>query len=222
MSSVAPATGRTGAAQIMKILLADDHQIVREGLKVALAKLAGCVEIFEAACIEEVLSQISAIDDLDLIILDLRMPGMHGLAGLEQVRGTRPEVPVAILSASVDRRDIEEALALGASGYIPKSLTLQQTVAALEHILAGGSYSPAPPAADQELGESLTQFANLSPRERHVLALLAEGCSNKEIARRLALQEVTVKAHLRQVFRKLSVSNRTQAVKLVLERGRNP
>jgi DNA-binding NarL/FixJ family response regulator len=151
------------------------------------------------------------------------MPGMGNWSGLDQVRASRPEVPVAIISASRERHDILEALARGAGGYIPKSLSMMETIAALREILRGGIFDPTPGQADQGV-PSLPpddRFDELSPRERHVLALLSDGCSNKEIARRLSLQEVTVKAHLKQVFRKLGVTNRTQAVKLVLRAGWN-
>ncbi len=207
----------------MKILLADDHQLVREGLKVTLRLLEQDSEVIEAASIEEVLCLIEAHDDLGLAILDLRMPGMGNWSGLDRVRARRPEVPVVIISASQERRDVAEALARGACGYIPKSLSVGETIAALKRILAGDIFDPRSGERDTLVPELPAdgRFEGLSPRERHVLALLSEGCSNKEIARRLTLQEVTVKAHLKQVFRKLDVTNRTQAVKLVLQAGWN-
>jgi DNA-binding NarL/FixJ family response regulator len=145
---------------------------------------------------------------------------MKGFNGLERVRAGWPEVPVVILSASSDGRDIEDALEHGAAGYIPKSLTVEATFAALQQVLRGELFDPRRRAETAER-DAKAEFAELSPRERCVLGYLAQGRSNKDIARRLDLQEVTVKAHLRQVFRKLGVANRTQAVKRVLQAGWN-
>lgn len=207
----------------MKVLLADDHPLVREGLKATLRLLDPDLEVIEAANLEQALAEISRHGDLGLAILDLRMPGMGNGAGLERVRAARPDLPAVIVSASQDERDIAQALGRGASGYIPKSLSSGDTIAALRRILAGDVFDPragTPSLLTPELAPE-GRFEDLSPRERHVLALLSEGCSNKEIARRLSLQEVTVKAHLKQVFRKLDVTSRTQAVKLVLQSAWN-
>ena len=203
----------------MKVLLADDYHLVREGLKTTLKNLAADIEIAEAGNFNDIIAGLSVDPDINLLILDLRIPGMDGVAGLAQIRSRFPAVPVVILSASNSPRDVTAAFAQGVVGYIAKSLPVPQTVAALRQVLRGEIYrpGPVPDTADNLPGDP--RFQELSPRERHVLSLLCEGCSNKEIARHLELQEVTVKAHLRQVFRKLGVSNRTQAVKLVLQAG---
>jgi DNA-binding NarL/FixJ family response regulator len=204
----------------MKILLADDHQLVRQGLRTTMERLSAQVELLEAESLDQVISELHSHGAIDLIMLDLRMPGMKGFNGLERVRAGWPEVPVVILSASSDGRDIEDALEHGAAGYIPKSLTVEATFAALQQVLRGELFDPRRRAETAER-DAKAEFAELSPRERCVLGYLAQGRSNKDIARRLDLQEVTVKAHLRQVFRKLGVANRTQAVKRVLQAGWN-
>lgn len=203
----------------MKILLADDHQLVRHGLRNMLDRLAERVELLEAGSVDEVLAILSKDTSVDLVMLDLRMPGMDGFNGIDRVRAARPDAPVVILSASEQRYDIEESLRRGAAGYIPKSLTANETLDALGQVMRGDIFDPR--GRPSRGAKPEPHFNELSPQERRVLALLAEGCQNKEIARRLKLQEVTVKAHLRQVFRKLHVANRTQAVKLVLQSGRN-
>jgi DNA-binding NarL/FixJ family response regulator len=159
---------------------------------------------------------------VDLVILDLGMPGMNGLAGLDAARRHFGEVPVVVISGSTARDDVVGALERGAAGYIPKTLSSDAMLKALELVISGESYLPAillkPDAG--EAGESAAAgFSALTAREREVLELLTEGLSNRQIAERLAVQEVTVKAHLQPVYRKLGVANRTQAVTLALSAG---
>ena len=203
----------------MKVLLADDHHLVREGLKTTLRQLSSDIEIIEAATFSEIIAALAPGPDLALLLLDPSMPGMDGTNGLDQIRADHPAVPIVILSASTSPRDIAAAFNKGVVGYIPKSLSVAQTLGALQQVLVGKIFRPGPGPETAAALPNDQRFRELSPRERDVLLLLCEGCPNKEIARRLMLQEVTVKAHLRQVFRKLDVSNRTQAVKLVLQAG---
>jgi two-component system, NarL family, nitrate/nitrite response regulator NarL len=197
------------------VYVVDDDPAMRSSLRWLIESVGLTVRTYASA--QEFLRAYQPSDP-GCLVLDLRMPGMRGFDGLERVRAGWPEVPVVILSASSDKRDIEDALERGAAGYIPKSLTVAETFAALHQVLRGELFDPRVPARTREQASEVDS-AGLSPRERCVLGYLAQGCSNKDIARRLDLQEVTIKAHLRQVFRKLGVANRTQAVKRVLQAG---
>ncbi len=169
---------------------------------------------------------------LDLIILDLMMPGMNGLAGLRRMLKRKPNVPVVILSGSTRQQDIVGALELGAKGFVPKTISGKAMLSALRMILAGETYVPsavlrAVPAEDDrdDLRGDLVGGAEdgstqkLTRRQQQVLDLLVRGHTNKKIAMELNLKEITVKIHLQSVFRKFGVSNRTQAVALALQRG---
>ena len=156
---------------------------------------------------------------------------MNGFAGLELMRARFPKVPAVILSGSVRRGDVLTALAAGAAGYIPKTLSGKAMFSALQLILAGEVYVPSivlpdsdsmPVQPDADKGAPATvdnPLSKLTPRERDALALLTQGYSNKEIARRLEIEEITVKVHLSGVYRKLRATNRTQAVKIAMQLG---
>lgn len=201
-----------------RILLADDHPLFRQALQTAIHHAVGSAEIVEAGTLEEARQQAESCS-LDLILLDLNMPGSRGLAGLVMLRGLFPEVAVAIVSANEDVELMERALAYGAAGYIPKSVNADQLTEALRCILGCSTWLP-PQARrqsrvtspDQELIERLNQ---LSPQQFKVLHLLAEGFLNKQIAHRLGITEPTVKTHVTAILRKLGVRNRTQAVLLI-------
>jgi two-component system, NarL family, nitrate/nitrite response regulator NarL len=166
-----------------------------------------------------VLELVGTAERLDLILLDLRMPGMNGFAGLQAVRQKRPEVPVAILSGQIDPQTIREALQAGAAGYLPKTMRAAGMLHALRLILDGERYVPESALSTAAAAGGETSGADLSKRERDVIKLLLLGHTNKEIARDLQVEEVTVALHLRSIYRKLAVRNRTQAVRLLLERG---
>ena len=214
----------------MQILLADDHRLVRDGLKVFLERLASEVDVVEAATFDEALSEATGASKLDLIILDLAMPGMNGLAGLEVMRARFPGVPVVILSGTLQRSEVINALERGADGYIPKTLSGKAMINALRLVISGEKYVPSIIFSDGDAAQASGRGNNvvfsgdsplqrLTPRERDVLGLLTKGHPNKEIARALGLKEVTVKVHLKGVFRKLGAANRTQAVKIAMQLG---
>lgn len=215
----------------MQILLADDHRLVREGVTFFLERLESDVHVVEAETFDEALSQASEADDLQLIILDLAMPGMNGLTGLEVMRSRFPEVPVVILSGTYHRSEVMNALDRGAHGYIPKTLSGKAMINALKLVVSGEKYIPSIIFSDAQAGSADSRglvggtfsgdspLQRLTPRERDVLALLSKGHANKEIARQLGLKEVTVKVHLKGVFRKLGAANRTQAVKIAMQLG---
>jgi DNA-binding NarL/FixJ family response regulator len=207
----------------MDILLADDHNLVREGLKPFLERLADDVTVIEAATLDEALDAARLAPSLGLIILDLMMPGMDGLAGLKTIQAEFPDIPTVILSGHVSRADVMAAVDAGAAGYIPKTISGTALISALRLVLDGDTYLPTAVLNDngpaQAPAESASVFESLSAREREVLGHLVEGQTNKEIARALDLQEITVKVHVRNVYRKIGAANRAQAVKIALESG---
>jgi DNA-binding NarL/FixJ family response regulator len=201
----------------VKILIADDHALFRDGLRYMLAGLADEVTILEAKDSTEALATVGATPDLDLVLLDLAMPGMDGLAGLRALRGRRPALPVVILSASEEPVDVRRAIESGAMGFIPKASSSAVMLGALRLVLSGGVYVP--PAYLERSRAGTTPITapsadtlGLTPRQHDVLRLLGQGQSNKEIARVLGLAEGTVKLHISAILRALGVSNRTRAV----------
>lgn len=198
----------------MKCLIADDHQMVRLALKVALEPLGADATFVEAANAEEAIAAAGAHDDIDLVLIDVSMPGMGGLEGVKRLRAAHPALPVVVCTALEDGTLVKELLGLGVAGFLPKSDSTQVILEAVRLVLAGGTYVPprllaaasAPPSAAAIALDSLT------PRQRDVLRLLAQGKPNKVIARELDISEATVKVHLLSVFRALGARNRTEAV----------
>jgi DNA-binding NarL/FixJ family response regulator len=203
------------------VLIADDHPMVRRALAETVAEvMAGPVEVAEAGSFADV-SETLARRTVDLLLLDLSMPGMNGFAGLASLRAAFPAIPVIMVSATEDPGVIHQAMELGASGYLPKSTTLADIGDAIESVLGGGVWFPdaagdpgAAPAADLA-----RRVAELTPQQLRVLLLLGDGKLSKQIAWEMAITEATVKAHLSQIFRKLGVQSRTQAVIAVRQLG---
>jgi DNA-binding NarL/FixJ family response regulator len=200
----------------MKILIADDHPLFREGLRHLLVELDWSVDVLEAWDYPGLRALLEAHADADLAIMDLDMPGAKDQAGLEGLLALYPTLPVVVLSASEQLDDMQRALDAGAMGYLPKSTPPEVLLCALRLVLSGGIYVP--PALVRG-GGARAAFDTLSARQREVLEHLVLGHSNKEIARELGMSEATVKAHLTAIFRTLNVSNRTQAVRVARERG---
>lgn len=210
----------------MRVLLADDHNLVRDALKNYIERLEPSVEILTAESLDDALAVAERSQPLDLVILDLKMPGMLGLDGLKEMRTRLPGLPVVIMSGGASQEDVRTALDMGARGYLPKTLSGPALVSAIKLILAGerfvpfDAFSPSPEAVPfprvAEAAAALTQ------REREVLDYLKDGLSNKEIARALDLQEVTIKLHIRGICRKLGAKNRTQAALRAQELRRSP
>ncbi len=205
------------------IVLADDHALIRRGFRDCIALMEGTPEVVETDSFDATVTVLEQGVAVDLVILDLYMPGTDGLRGLEMLRRRWPAIPTAIMSGSIARDDIMSALARGAAGFIPKTLGISEIQGAIHLMLSGGRYLP-PPLLDWVSAPSPTAAAqpavpavtNLTRREAEVWGLLKDGASNKEIGRSLSLQEVTVKLHVRSLLRKLGVSNRTQAAALFL------
>jgi len=210
----------------MKILVVDDHALIREALKQLLQQLCEKLIVLEAANCEDALNLAAQNPDIGLILLDIQMPGKSGLDGLTEFREKYSNIPIVVLSASEDRRDVMRALDNGAMGFIPKSHHSKVMLDALRAILAGGVYLP-PEIMSQTTDNSRTSaiaaahrgFDPVSPaeigltdRQADVLALLVQGKPNKLICRELGLAEGTVKIHVTAILRALGVANRTQAV----------
>ena len=222
----------------MKLLLADDHNLFRDALVEYIGRAEPDAAVRLAGSMNEVMALMQKDPDIDLVLLDLYMPGMNGLKGLEILRRAHPGVPVALLSGLAEKEDVERALALGAAGYFPKTLSGKAMMEGIRQILDGKTYVARDDGTNEIMpshygdvsrGNGLDRLANaggndnnnnirLTPREREVLAFLLRGESNKEIARALDLQVVTVKLHVRGICRKLGARNRTQAALIARER----
>lgn len=206
----------------MRILLADDHPLFREGVKPVLEKLDPDVEILEAVDFPSAFETMHRAGEVDLVLMDLYMPGMAGVEGVTRFRATFPEVPVVVLSASEQIEDIQRLLAAGALGYITKSTPSDAILDALRRVLAGGVYVP-PALLDTPEGALppplSSRYPALSYRQIQVLRELAKGQSNKQIGYALDVTEGTVKLHMAAIFRILKVNNRTEAVLVAQKMG---
>tara|TARA_B110000305_G_C19449453_1_gene646932 strand:- start:220 stop:909 length:690 start_codon:yes stop_codon:yes gene_type:complete len=203
----------------VRILLADDHALFRSGMKYVLAGLDGDVEIIEGSSYADAVKIAAENKDLDIALVDLSMPGLDNFNGLRRLREELGDVPIVVVSALDRGTEIRQAMECGISGYIPKTLESSIVLCALKLVFSGGVYLP--PALldkDRSRGDADSieanggEVARLTPRQSDVLALVARGLSNKEIARDLELAEGTVKLHVTALLKVLGVNNRTQAV----------
>jgi DNA-binding NarL/FixJ family response regulator len=201
-----------------RLLIADDHPLFRAALRGAAIDAVAELSVLEAESLDGVLAALEANRDIDLVLLDLHMPGNHGLAGLAAIRAQYPEVAVVVVSANDDPRVVRRALDHGAAGYLPKSSGLDELRDAIRSVLACEQWLPsslrasvARAQSSQHDAELAARLASLSPQQFRVLTLVAEGLLNKQIADRLDVQERTVKAHLTAIFERMGVRNRTQA-----------
>ena len=200
----------------MRLLLGDDHELVRETIAAFLTR-EGDIDVRTASDLGSAVESIRADPALDLVLLDFSMPGMRGLAGLAEVRALVPGCPVALLSGTAVRQVAEEALAMGAAGFLPKTMTTRALVNAVRFMAAGEIYAPVEIMTDRKPAEGEGLAGRLTLRETEVLRRLCLGLSNKEIARELDLQEVTVKLHVKTLCRKIEARNRTQAAMIAKE-----
>jgi two-component system nitrate/nitrite response regulator NarL len=210
----------------MKLLIVDDHPVVRDGLAVLLRQLGPEVTALMAEDGARGLGVVDAHPDLDLVVLDLAMPGSDGFATLHEFGRLQPQLPVVVLSSSEDPRDVRRALASGALGYIPKSAPPQTILAAVQFVLAGNVYVPTllaqnPTSMRHKAGDDSARrsIVSLTGRQIDVLRLLREGHSNKEIGRKLGLSEKTVKIHVTAVLKALNVANRIRAAAMAGKMG---
>ncbi len=192
----------------MHILLADDHPLFAEALRRLIKRSMPASSLTTAGDLESAHRALSGAERVDLIILDLQMPGVEGFDGVERTVALFPTIPLVVISGAATAANVARAIQLGARGFFPKTMSPNVLAAALQVVTAGGTYVPADYAQAQTRTPRLPE---LTPREREILTLLVSGQSNKEIARTLDLQEITVKFHVRNIFRKLNVRNRVEA-----------
>ncbi|WP_372421853.1 response regulator [Salinarimonas chemoclinalis] len=198
------------------IVIADDHPLFRGALRQAVTGVLADARVIEAGGLDELTATLAESSDVDLVLLDLTMPGVQGYSGLIYLRAQHPDIPVVIVSANEDPVVIRRAVGFGASGFIPKSLDTAAIGAAVQAVLAGDSWTPPDVdlAADDddEAAEIARRMATLTPQQVRVLMMLSEGLLNKQIAYELGVSEATVKAHVSAILQKLGVESRTQAV----------
>ncbi len=199
-----------------RIVIADDHPLFRDALRLAVSQTVSEGEIAEADSFDSLCARLRAAPDVDLVLLDLNMPGMHGLSGLLYLRAEFAAVPVVVISATENPRVVRRALDLGAVGYIPKSTAASEIRNALGALLAGQTWFPAAidtrPSASADDTALAALLNTLTPQQSRVLMLLSEGLLNKQIAHAMQVTEATIKAHVSAILHKLGVDNRTQAV----------
>lgn len=202
----------------MKFLIADDHPLFRDALKRAVSGLFPTAELLEADSTASLQTLLEQVDEADLLLLDLHMPGASGFSGLVHVRARHPSVPVIVVSGNEEPGVMRRAIAHGASGYIPKSSSLPDMAQAISHVLEGEVWLPAaaasnrPNALHPDEADIAARVRDLTPQQFRVLMMLADGLLNKQIAYELSVSEATIKAHMTAILKKLGASNRTQAV----------
>ncbi len=201
---------------LYRLVIADDHPLFRGALREAVTGLLERAEIAEAGAFDEVAKLLDRGGEIDLILLDLTMPGVRGFSGLMYLRAQYPSVPIVVVSANDDPAVIRRCMDFGASGFIPKTLGIEAMRAAILRVLKGGVWTPPDvdlaAGADAETAALLARLARLTPQQVRVLMMLSEGLLNKQIAYELSVSEATVKAHVSAILQKLGVESRTQAV----------
>lgn len=199
-----------------QLLIADDHPLFRGALREAVAVVLGDVHIGEAGSFDETTRRLDSAEDIDLVLLDLSMPGMRGFSGLIYLRTQYPSVPIVVVSANDDPAVVARCMDFGASGFIPKTLGLEAMREAIRRVLAGELWVPPdfhPGQRNDPATLDLVQrLASLTPQQVRVLMMLSAGLLNKQIAYELGVSEATVKAHVSAILQKLGVDSRTQAV----------
>ncbi|NJD24385.1 MAG: response regulator transcription factor [Betaproteobacteria bacterium] len=214
---------------MLRILVVEDHALVREGMVRLLAQSDPEFRISECADFESALQLLESETDFDLVLLDLALPGIDGFVGLDILRRNHPTIPVAVVSAFDDPPTVSRVMNLGAAGFIPKAFSGEALVAAVREVLDGGIFRPPGMSAGARLDDVAPVPPNsagidpseigLTERQAQVLALMVRGLSNRDIADQLGLSEGTVKIHATAVFKALGVSSRTQALVAVARYG---
>lgn len=198
----------------MKILHADDHPMFREGMRFFLKLLDPQAALLDAGNVQAALDKLALEWPVDLLVLDLQMPGMSELDGFFAIRRRYPSLPVVVVSGVNDPRMIRALLDGGARGYIPKLASSEQLMDGLRRVLRGEVYVPDTVFLPEPgVASSPPEASTLTARHQQLLPLLAEGMPNKRIAEALGVTEGTVKQHLKELFKRLQVRNRTQAVR---------
>jgi DNA-binding NarL/FixJ family response regulator len=199
-----------------RFIIVDDHPLFRGALRQILATSFVGVEISEAGSLEQLTQALDVDNEIDLVLLDLTMPGVQGLSGLMLLRSQHPSIPVIVVSATDDPTIIRRCLDFGASGFVPKSEPVERIRDAVNSVMSGQVWTPegvgATPVSNPEDKLLATRFASLTPQQLRVLMMLGEGLLNKQIAFKLGVSEATIKAHVSAILQKLNVDSRTQAV----------
>lgn len=204
-----------GSGAAMKLMIVDDHALVRQGVLALLEREAPDAELLQACDSAEGLRMAARRPDLDAVFLDLSMPGMDGMDALREFGRLRPALPVIVLTAADDPALARQAFAAGALGYVPKSASADTLLMALSLVMRGERFVPSlmqRPAHPQTVAAERVTFSDLTERQSEVLRHLGEGLSNKAIAHRMGITEKTIKAHMTGVLRALSASDREQAI----------
>ncbi len=199
----------------VQAIIADDHPLFRSALKQAAAQAMADEPILEASDLDALFSALTEHPEIELVFLDLTIPGAQGLEGLARLRNQCPDILVIMVSANEQAQIIEQAMAIGASAYIPKSSSLDVISEAIAQVIEGENWLP--PQADicTDSNTEQAQFARnlekLTPQQYRVLSMIADGMLNKQIAYAMSIQETTIKQHVSAILKKLNVYNRTQA-----------
>ena len=207
---------RSMSAPTTHLVIADDHPLFRDALRQAVAGVLSTAKIDEAGSFEDLTKLLEQTSDVDLVLLDLSMPGISGFSGLIYLRAQYPAIPVVIVSASDDSATIRRSLDFGASGFIPKRFGVDTLRDAIMKVMDGDVWIPPDTdlssATDPELARLRDRLVTLTPQQVRVLMMLSEGLLNKQIAYELGVSEATIKAHVSAILQKLGVESRTQAV----------
>jgi DNA-binding NarL/FixJ family response regulator len=206
----------TNMCDVTRVVIADDHPLVRGALRAAVVSAIPGVEVREAHDLPSLGSALAFDHAVDLVLLDLAMPGVSGFSGLLYLRSQYPEVPVVVVSATEDRAVMRRCIEVGAAGFIPKTTEIDRMRDAIRHVLAGEIWTPPDLdlvlPADPGVADMMRRLASLTPQQLRVLMMLSQGRLNKQIAFDLKVSEATVKAHVSAILQKLGVDSRTQAV----------
>lgn len=212
-------------------MLVDDHALVREGITILIQQANSGAEVLQARNVDEAVAHAESSPEIAMVLLDLGLPGKSGLEGLELLRVMLPEAPIIVVSASEDPGDVQSALDAGAAGYVVKSANGEALGHVIPLVLSSASVVPVPASylaargrstAPRDLAtdaDAARRVESLTPRQKMVLAYLADGDSNKEIARKLGVIDGTIKAHVKSIMQKLQVHNRTQAAMMAARFG---
>src|SRR5258708_8921904 len=204
------------ADESVRVIIADDHPVFRGALREAVSGLFEEVEIAEAGSFDDVARLLERGGEVDLILLDLTMPGVRGFSGLMYLRAQYPSVPIVVVSANDDPGVIRRCMDFGALGFIPKTLGIEAMRCAISRVFEGGVWTPPDvdlgAGSDADTGDLLSRRTSLPPQQARVLMRMSEGLLHKQIAYELSVSEATVKAHVSAILQKLGVESRTQAV----------
>ncbi len=205
------------AAANTHLVIADDHPLFRDALRQAVASVVSSAVISEAGSFDDLTALLERDSEVDLVLLDLTMPGISGFSGLIYLRAQYPAIPVVIVSASDDAGTIRRSLDFGASGFIPKRFGVETLRDAIMKVMEGDVWVPpdtdlSSSANDPDMAQLRDRLVTLTPQQVRVLMMLSEGLLNKQIAYELGVSEATIKAHVSAILQKLGVESRTQAV----------